>query len=434
MITDTAGQQYRRLTQEPALDGIRGIAVLTVTAWHYSSDILQQPLEFFKAGHLGVDLFFVLSGFLITSLLLNEYQRNGRISFSGFYRRRAFRLLPAILVFLPVHFIWAALNDVPAGPLTGGTEMRNEIASVLTALFFSINILTLLGDFTATVGIGHLWSLAVEEQFYFIWPLLMVTLLRTGRRPFLGSAGITALLVVFSGHFLVWDGLAALPRMGVSLTVGVAVLALLAAGQRLPLDLRPLPTLAILVVAVLLFRNGLFDGSPHSRMLLYGMLPSRADSLIVGAMLAILWVSGRVPHRCPTGFAIAGWIVLGWMVARVSLQDDFFFGAGWTLSALCGALILWGALGSQGTLYGRILTMPWLRAIGKVAYGLYIWHVFVFVVVKYGFPDESLLVRTVLALSITAAVTTASWFLVERPMLAYKSAPGVPGDAGKATS
>jgi peptidoglycan/LPS O-acetylase OafA/YrhL len=158
-----------------------------------------------KSGHLGVELFFVLSGFLITALILNEHQHRGSISFLGFYRRRAFRLLPARVIFLSIHFVWALLTDIPSSTWSPGTELRNEIASVLSALFFSLNLLPFFGDYTASLGLGHLWSLAVEEQFYFTWPLITLELLSQATFPYLSLTGVITLLIACTGHLLLWD-------------------------------------------------------------------------------------------------------------------------------------------------------------------------------------------------------------------------------------
>lgn len=434
MKSDTSAARYRKLGHEPALDGIREVAVVLVTLWPYIGDILEQPVAWFQSGHLGVDLFFVLSGFLITALMLNEYNQEERISFRAFYRRRAFRLLPALVHFLPAHFLWALATNIPSGPLSPGTELENEVASVISALFFSINLLPLFGDYTATLGIAHLWSLAVEEQFYFIWPLLTMLLLSRTHVIYLLGVGVTAVLVSFSGHYFVWDDTAEPLRLGLTIVALTAAAAVLLTARRQPWEIRGLLALLMLVMAVLMFRLGFYDGFLGATLLLYGSLPARADSLIVGAILAYLWVSGRIPYRCPTVVFLVAWAALGWFVTSFNLQESFFYRWGWTLVALCGGFILWDSLGSQGTLYGRVLSWSWLRAIGKVAYGLYLWHAFVFAAVRHSFGDESLLVRTVLALSITAAITIASWLMVERPMLAFKSARSPGKDPGNTSA
>ena len=424
----------RQLGHEPALDGIRGIAVLLVTFWHYPDEILGRKLEWMKSGHLGVDLFFVLSGFLITALMLKEFDHNGRISFRGFYRRRAFRLLPALVFFLAAHFLWALSTDLPSATLAPGTDLRNEAATIIGALFFSLNLIHHFGDYQATLGAAHLWSLAVEEQFYFIWPLLTAALLSQITRYFFYVSAATALLVATAGYLYISSVLNLSPLQVFLSAVGLGfgVFLLLTRLHSQTHYTRALAVLAALILAVLLYRFGVFEaGSITSIMSLYATLPARADSLIVGAALAYLWVSGYVPHRCPTIMSVMAWFIFAWCVASFTLFDSFFFEFGWTITAVCGAVIVWGSLGAKDTIYGRFLSLPWLRGIGKVAYGLYLWHALVFVAVQYWFGDESVFVRTILAVGITAGITAASWFFVERPMLAYKSSrqPKKPVDA-----
>ena len=422
MAPDTSTTTRRQLGHEPALDGVRGIAVLLVTFWHYPGDILERNLEWMKSGHLGVDLFFVLSGFLITALMLKEHDRVGRISFRGFYRRRVFRLLPALVLFLAAHFVWALLTNIPTAPLSAGTELRNEIATIIGALFFSLNLIGYFGDYMPTLGSAHLWSLAVEEQFYFIWPFLTAALLSRNSFPFRCAIGVTSVLVAVAAYYFIGDELGPLQRWGLIAAMGFAALTLLATTRQQKPEVRALVVLATLVLAVLMYRIGSYElGSFSSQVRLYSSLPSRADSLIIGAALAYLWVGGYIPQRCPTPVSLVAWVVFTWCVVRYTILEPFFFEFGWTLTAVCGALIVWGSLGAQNTIYGRVLSWAWLRAIGKVAYGLYLWHVLVFTAVRHWYGDESILLKTILAVGITAGVTMASWFLVERPMLAYKS-------------
>ena len=411
----------RDLGHEPALDGIRGIAVLLVTFWHYPDEILERRLDWLKAGHLGVDLFFVLSGFLITALLLKEYSRSGQISFRSFYRRRAFRLLPALILFLIAHAVWAMLTNIPSGLFSPGTDLTNEIASIIGALFFSINLIGYFG-YQATLGAGHLWSLAVEEQFYFIWPLLTAALLSRNAFFFRCAIGVTAVLFAIAGYFFFDDVRGTPQHLMLSAAMGVTMFTLLAATTARLAFFRALSVLAILVISVIMYRIGSYEVESSSALLrLYSSLPSRADSLIIGAALAYLWVGGYIPYRCPTAVSLAAWLIFCWCVTQYTLTEPFFFEFGWTITAVCGALIIWGSLGAQGTAYGRVLSWPWLRGIGKVAYGLYLWHVLVFAAVRHWCGDESILLKTILAVGFTAAITAASWFLVERPMLAYKS-------------
>ena len=160
----------RRLGHVPALDGLRGIAILLVLMRHTFV-----PARWALGGSLGVDLFFVLSGFLITSLLIGEWSSSGTLSLRSFYRRRARRLLPALLAFVGVALVVSvALHPGRAPSFVWLAALRLSYASNFLAAFTRQGVGT---------GFKHLWSLAEEEQFYLLWPILLVALLRRGRRP-----------------------------------------------------------------------------------------------------------------------------------------------------------------------------------------------------------------------------------------------------------
>jgi peptidoglycan/LPS O-acetylase OafA/YrhL len=152
----------KRLGYIPALDGLRGVAIALVLAFHFTG----KPL----GGTYGVDLFFVLSGFLITTLLLEESQRTGRVDLRAFYGRRARRLLPALAVMLSCYLVFEAAHG------------RNAVTIVAEYGLYAGNLFYVVVRPVDTTGLGHLWSLAEEEQFYLIWPLAMMLLART-RRP-----------------------------------------------------------------------------------------------------------------------------------------------------------------------------------------------------------------------------------------------------------
>src|SRR5262245_2789208 len=157
----------------PGLDGIRAIAVAAVVAYH-----LRVP--FFDGGLLGVSVFFTLSGYLITSLLVQELARTGRIRLKAFWLRRARRLLPALFLMLPVVAVTTAIARAD--------QLVATLRQVLFALLYIANWTTIArGDdyfqrFTGPGPLDHLWSLAIEEQFYVVWPLLVLALLWLGLR------------------------------------------------------------------------------------------------------------------------------------------------------------------------------------------------------------------------------------------------------------
>lgn len=161
------------LGRVPGLDGIRGLAVCLVLLFHLAG-FFSASGGVFQGGFIGVDVFFVLSGFLITSLLLSERHQHGSISFPRFYLRRACRLFPALAAFLFAHVVYA---------LAVGDPRKVEAKAVLSIVFYVGNWAQAFG-MAVPIGLRQTWSLAVEEQFYLIWPtalILMVHFLRSRR-------------------------------------------------------------------------------------------------------------------------------------------------------------------------------------------------------------------------------------------------------------
>jgi peptidoglycan/LPS O-acetylase OafA/YrhL len=178
----------------PALDGIRAIAVGSVVAYH-----LKVP--FFDGGLLGVSVFFTLSGYLITSLLIQGFEQRGSIDLKTFWLRRARRLLPALLLMLPV----VAVTTAIARP----DKLGGAVRQVLCALLYVANWTTIArGEdyfqrFTGPGPLDHLWSLSIEEQFYIAWPLVVFALLWVGRRSKSGRVPL-ALVTVLLGAASTW--------------------------------------------------------------------------------------------------------------------------------------------------------------------------------------------------------------------------------------
>lgn len=179
--TGGAGLGYR-----PGLDGLRAVAITMVVGVH----AFRWPAN----GGLGVDLFFVLSGFLITTLLLDERQRNGRVDFIAFYGRRARRLLPGLLAMLAVFAIVAAFRG----------RLGADAGSVVVGCLYLTNFVVAQSGVAAIApGVAHLWSLAAEEQFYLIWPTLLFLVLRGHRLAGLAVAGIAIVFTTAEGFVIV---------------------------------------------------------------------------------------------------------------------------------------------------------------------------------------------------------------------------------------
>src|SRR5665647_1019424 len=185
---DSAGEVWR-LSHRPALDAVRGVAILMVMIDHLALRGVT------SAGSVGVTMFFTLSGFLITSLMLEEHDAVGRVSLRAFYRRRALRLLPALLVFLGAMLIaWRFIGPGAASPI-----------DVLLALSYFGNWFSAAGF--DLHGVAHTWSLAVEEQFYIAWPVVFMLLSRRRalRTTLLWVAGLGAIGFA-TIRFVEWDG------------------------------------------------------------------------------------------------------------------------------------------------------------------------------------------------------------------------------------
>ncbi len=341
----------------PDLEGFRGIAILLVLLCH-------ARLPGAEAGFVGVDVFFVLSGFLITGLLVDESRRTGRIRLGAFYARRARRILPAAIVVLASTLLAA---QVVLSPLDLPRVADDALAASLSLanVRFAIDATNYFAPDAAS-PVLHFWSLGVEEQFYLLWPVLLLLAART-RRPRLAMTVL--ITVILAGSFL----------------LSVAVTA----------------------------SNG-----PWA----YYLLPTRAWQLAAGGLLAVAapWL-GRAPRPIA---AMVGWLGVGLLVAGLLVIGPMTEYPG--LAALLPTLGAAGIIASGGRAAspGRIvLSLPPLRWLGRISYSLYLWHwpILVLAPVALGLAaseagpaegDLSLRLGLVLLAVILAALT---WRLVEEP-------------------
>ncbi|MEZ5181021.1 MAG: acyltransferase [Acidimicrobiales bacterium] len=352
-----AGPTEPHLRAIPALDGVRAVAVTAVVIHHVEAFLTGSPSLLFhdgplQGGFLGVDVFFVLSGLLITSLLVREHAARRTIRIGRFLWHRILRLVPALWVMLGVHVVYAKATDL---------SMTTEWHSVRAGLVYLSNWAWHWDGLDTAVGLGHLWSLSIEFQFYLVWPFVVLAALRLDR----------------SGRLL----------------AGVA-----AAG----------------VVAVLVRRWVLIDQGTGD-FLIYQRTDTRADSLLVGALLAVVW--WRRP-RWLEPLRWAAWpataLVLLALVV-VGFDDRWLFTFGFTLIALAIAVVLGGVL-STGWPGERFLALAPLVLLGRVSYGVYLWHVPIFDAVRRYGTDWGTPARIAVGLGATAVATAGSWFLVERPV------------------
>ena len=321
------------------------------------------------AGSIGVDIFFVLSGFLITTLLVEELDGRGRISVGRFYARRALRLLPALFGLLAVVSAWALLVASP-------DTRHNALREVAAAASYTRN-LTWWANVPGPL-LGHTWSLALEEQFYLIWPVILVLCLRPRRSS-------TALTAIFVAGFVVMSAL----RM--SHVVGPAAL-----------------------------------------------LIGRPDALLLGAALALIrrdrphgWTGPAAMARA-TVAATAGAVALVVIAAWDSADD--LFGIGYSLAAVSAAVLIFGlvVLAEHGP--GRIFAKGPAVAVGRVSYGFYLWHLPVLRWTDDRLIGKPAVVRIGVGLTLAAIATVLSYRLLELPALRLKRRFAAPADDAQAVT
>jgi peptidoglycan/LPS O-acetylase OafA/YrhL len=347
----------------PALDGVRALAIAAVLFYHGGIPLL-------PGGFLGVDVFFVLSGFLITSLLLNEYARTGAISLSGFYWNRARRLLPAFVTMLFVVATFASLF------------MQDSVASTWRDLPWALDGLSnwwlVLHQQSYFESIGrpllfqHTWSLAVEAQFYALWPCVLLLVL-----PVFGKRAV---------------GL-------IALVLGVASAA-----------------------ASLFLGAHLSLASSESVSHLYFGTDTRSMGLFLGAALAALWrpAAALAPGGLRLTLSLAGLLPPVALIALFFLIDEKAGGAQWVVGfPICAILtaLLVVAATVPGSLIGTLLSVRPMRWIGERSYGMYLWHWPIFQATRPGidFPFVGPY-NLVFRLLLTAIVAELSYRFVEMPV------------------
>lgn len=344
----------------PGLDGLRALAVLAVIAYHLN-------LGWAPGGLLGVGVFFVLSGYLITGILLVQWEKSGSVDLKDFWLRRLRRLLPALLAMLAGVIVWAVLcaPDRLAG-------LGREILAALSytsnwhLIFHQVSYFESFGP---PSPLGHLWSLAVEGQFYVFWPLLLIA------------------------------GLRFLPRRK-WVVAGTLVLALISAAAM-----------------ALLYTPG-YDPS----RVYYGT-DTRVFALLTGAILAFAWPGGKlsadlsVPRRLALDAAgCAGLLVIMWMMIKTNEYQPFLYQGGLLLFAVASAVVV-AVLAHPASFLAKIFGLAPLRWLGVFSYGIYLWHYPVIVLtspaVNTGGTDIVLALAQVAASIVLAAL---SFFLIEKPV------------------
>ncbi len=350
----------------PGLDGLRAIAVLAVILFHLGFD-------WAPGGLLGVGIFFTLSGYLITDILLSQLAARGKIKLGSFWLGRARRLLPALFVMLAIVAAWVTVFG-PAQP----DQFRKAVVS---AVFYVNNWEQIFANvsyfarFAPEGPLNHLWSLSVEEQFYILWPFLLLLGTKVVRETPLPS-GVR-------------------PRLAV-VTVALAIV-------------------SSILMAVL------YHPSLDPSRIYYGT-DTRAAGLLFGAALAMVWPSRRLSRRITPqarnmldGLGAFGLLVIAIMIWRTGEFSSFLYQGGFVVLSLATVSVLM-PLAHPACRLGTILGVRPLRWVGARSYGIYLWQTPIIVLTgPHSRAAESLLGKALQVLAIFV-VASLSWRFIEEPI------------------
>lgn len=341
------------LGYSPALDGLRGVAILAVMGFN-------GHLAWMRGGFLGVDIFFALSGFLITCVLLQGYFKTSSIGLKNFYFRRALRLLPALLALIVFCAAYAFLFQT-------GDKTIATLKGILYTLLYVANWAQVPPNPPGIGALSHAWSLSVEEQFYIVWPLLLLVLLQIKNRR---------LIVAILGSLIAIS----------------------------------------LFISVLLWNAN----TPHLRM--YFGSDTRAHQLLIGCTAALLLSWGslrstqrlRWPLHAASAVSFVG-ILLSFYFVRHT--EAFVYNGGFALISLATTILILDVLLFPSLLSGMFEFAP-LVWIGKISYGLYLWHFPIFEASKRLFEGRtSPVLYQVVGVVATFVVAAASFYFLEQPFL-----------------
>ncbi len=359
-----------RMGQQPGLDGLRALSVIAVILYHAG-------FSWMKGGFFGVEVFFVVSGFLITTLLLEERERTRGTDLGSFWLRRARRLLPALFAMLAAVAVWG----VVAGSAEQVSQLRRDLP---WSILYVANWGQILGDVPYFAAgdpplLRHLWSLAVEEQWYLIWPLVFVAFARTrlaAARIALALAATSFVVMAFTA----WLALSQVPVLG---------------GP-----------------------PALFDGTDRVNFMYLSTI-TRSSGLLLGAAAAYVWR----PWRSPAATSIpavrldvaAGVSVglLGCIASVAVLTEQYVYLWLLPIVTVLSVVAIMCVVHPAATGARLVFGHPWLVAIGQRSYGLYLWHWPIFVILG---ATEGSWASFVVAMAIAAAISEVSFRFLEQPI------------------
>lgn len=328
------------------IDGLRAVAVLSVFAFHLGLYSIA------RGGFVGVDIFFVISGYLITGIIRREIEA-GTFSLATFYRRRALRILPAFIAMAVVVAAGTLWLLPPVEAVEVGKSIAAASLSVSNVLFYFSPGGYFFDELSARPML-HTWSLGVEEQFYFIFPLLLIAGYKLAHRQ-----------------------------------------------HRLLIALLGISSLAVSIVTLRIDPNGAFF-----------LLPARFWELMIGAAAALGMIRLPQSQAWRELLALLGVAAMGWALFTV---DGSYLPLYWAIIPCVGAVLVLLAGEGNGTLVSRALAMPPLVWIGLISYSLYLWHWPVIVLARFGLLLPLTMSNRALIVAVTFALAVASWWLIERP-------------------
>lgn len=387
--TDTHGRLIRvegeRLGHVPGFDGIRGVFILLVVAYH------AELLPFLHGMPIIIDWFFVASGFLITTLLLDETKRHGKASLRNFYTRRVLRLFPSMYAFIGLYAIIMIVARTVAPAETA--DLEYWWVDALAAATYSYNIVAAIVPDTVTYMIGHTWSLSVEEQFYFLWPLILLGVLakatrRADRKLIIGSVLFVALFFFIRFQFqwvVEYDGF--VPEF-------------------------------------------IDQEDPIWQGIVYRIAASRPDMIVYGCLAA--FAARAVPRPVPA--SIRRWLAIlgpiGWVLFATELVGmgripgfEMWGGPGYQLALLFLGPITLDMYFRQNSFYSRMVCWRPFTWLGLRTYGIYLWHVLPVLILLPAIHDAFGVQKLMLSLIATVLGIGAglmSYRFIERRFLAMK--------------
>jgi peptidoglycan/LPS O-acetylase OafA/YrhL len=345
MFQTTAVPNYRS-----DIDGLRAIAVLSVIIFHVWPNVL-------TGGFVGVDVFFVISGFLITKQLLADVDSNA-FSLAEFYRRRIKRIAPAMLVVVGVTLVASHLLLLPADSERVAESAFWSVLSATNFFFWQTHPTGYFATASSELPLLHLWSLAVEEQFYVVWPILFLLV-----RRYLTTRG---------------------------------------------------QLLCVSLVALASFAAAAAINEQHATFAYY-MLPTRAGELLLGALTILLLNAGLMRRMSPRLRNVLAPVGLAMILSSARIFTDATpFPGWWTLLPTVGtALCLAGGAAGTGRI-SRVLGSRWLVPIGVISYSAYLWHWPLLAILRYGYGDPGWL-SGLAVIGVTLVLAWATYRYVEQP-------------------